>query len=63
MDFVEPESWSSRGGIGTITFRGSELIVEQYETVQFRVLGFVKNCESLVDSQSAALTTCRSSNW
>ncbi|MBI2481296.1 MAG: hypothetical protein HYV60_22440 [Planctomycetia bacterium] len=44
MDFVEPESWSSRGGIGTITFRGNELIIEQYETVQFEILGF---CETL----------------
>jgi len=44
MDFVEPESWSSRRGIGTITFRGSELIIEQYETVQFEILGF---CEKL----------------
>jgi hypothetical protein len=44
MDFVEPESWSSRGGIGTITFRGNELIIEQYETIQFEILGF---CEKL----------------
>ncbi len=43
-DFVEPESWSSRGGIGTITFRGNELIIEQYETIQFEILGF---CEKL----------------
>ncbi|MEO8496508.1 MAG: hypothetical protein ABI614_15675, partial [Planctomycetota bacterium] len=44
MDFVEPESWSSRGGVGTITFRGTELIIEQSEAVQFEILGF---CEQL----------------
>jgi hypothetical protein len=44
MDFAAPESWSSRGGDGTITFRGSELIIEQHETVQFEVLEF---CEKL----------------
>ncbi|MDA1053572.1 MAG: STN domain-containing protein [Planctomycetota bacterium] len=44
MDFVEPDSWSSRGGIGAISFRGSELVIEQSETVQFEILGF---CEKL----------------
>lgn len=44
MDFVEPDSWSSRGGIGTITYGESELIIEQHETVQFEVLDF---CEKL----------------
>lgn len=44
MEFVEPESWSSREGIGTITFRGNELLIEQYETVQFEILAF---CEKL----------------
>lgn len=52
MDFVAPESWSSRGGIGTITFRGSELIIEQYETVQFEILGF---CEKLRVARSLKL--------
>lgn len=44
MDFVEPESWASRGGTGTITFHGTELIIDQYETVQFEILEF---CEKL----------------
>ncbi len=44
MDFVAPDSWSSRGGIGTMTYRGSELVIEQYESVQFEILEF---CEKL----------------
>ncbi|MEX0818801.1 MAG: hypothetical protein WD070_04380, partial [Pirellulaceae bacterium] len=44
MDFVAPESWSSRGGAGTMTFHGSELVIEQSEAVQFEILGF---CEKL----------------
>ncbi len=44
MNFVEPETWSGRGGIGTITLRERELVIEQHETVQFEILGF---CETL----------------
>ena len=44
MNFVAPETWSSRGGVGTITFSGNEMIIEQYETVQFEILAF---CERL----------------
>jgi hypothetical protein len=40
IDLVAPSSWSSRGGEGTITFKGATIIVEQYEPVLFEVLGF-----------------------
>jgi DNA-directed RNA polymerase subunit RPC12/RpoP len=38
MDFVDAETWSSRGGVGTITLQGSELVIEQREAVQYKVL-------------------------
>ncbi|MCA9123167.1 MAG: hypothetical protein H6822_00255 [Planctomycetaceae bacterium] len=44
MNYVSPESWSSRGGIGTVTFHRDELVIEQFETVQFEILAF---CERL----------------
>ena len=44
MDFVAPNSWSSRGGVGTMTLGSGELVIEQREEVQFGVLEF---CEKL----------------
>jgi len=44
IDLVEPDSWSSRGGEGTVTFQGNTLVIEQHEPVLFAVLGF---CEKL----------------
>ncbi|HEU0069326.1 MAG TPA: hypothetical protein VFQ26_08730, partial [Nitrospiraceae bacterium] len=43
-EMVAPDSWSTRGGSGTIAFEGSTLIVEQQETVLLEVLAF---CEKL----------------
>ncbi len=44
MDFVAPDSWSSRGGVGTMTLGSNELVIEQREEVQFGVLEF---CEKM----------------
>lgn len=44
MDFAAPDSWARRGGIGTIAFRGSEMVIEQSDAVHFEILEF---CEKL----------------
>lgn len=43
-ELVAPDSWSTRGGTGTVAFEGSTLLVEQQETVLLEVLAF---CEKL----------------
>ncbi|MBP87267.1 MAG: hypothetical protein CMJ64_11190 [Planctomycetaceae bacterium] len=40
MDLVEPDSWTRRGGNGSLSYEGATLVMEQEEPVLFEVLAF-----------------------
>ena len=47
MDLVEPDSWTRRGGNGSLSYEGMKVVMEQEEPILFEVLAFCQKMRVL----------------